>query len=712
MNLAFLILLSAIAFPFIVRYGIEFVKMSRTNPHNWLKLCFGLVTSVVLVLLFSFVPKQINQMRLQKDKALIKSHSFLLNKEPVALGQSFNAQQLNQRLMKQTDKGNSNKIADNASASNRLGLGENTPLYESNSFTNRLHKMTGLYLNKRASYVEASNPLQKISLNKLSDAYYVQPSSTYFSHNHELIFTQNSYSDIHSDDDMDSGDADDDDGIQDENLNYIDPIEDGKKIQGVAYNSKYKAFSLKQISANIPLRKQHLADYDYQTLIKHEWHPVGYNEITYKRVQKLAPVVYYLKNDFAYYLPLTKFGNDFYYQIKLNQSLIASLNKRVSFDPHHKYYIKASSVKTINGHNLFVYNLPIEISAKIKQTWLDKLLLCPLNVSTETINQEFLQMNDPYNYRLNYGYLQNTHGSDQININKTDPENQPAVDIERAPALRFIDELPNKSRFRVNRNNMLNEMLAIRKINHLKQYGDFSSKDSSKNADNDYKRNQVRALKRALQEQETANNQQMPRYATATLNGEQPDIQHLLALSFGYTNLDPEPNDPWKRNEAGSEPYLKFDTLFSPTAKHNIQPKYPINKVVYVQSIVRNSIKGRHNEFYLLAQGDEKDGGMIRRWTYPIIPNKYVHVSDIIDHKQIKTHYNNFLDTSIFAYHMLDLDRYNHYDNAFRFIPDYTTLHNVYQTSGQPGSRTTNETIYDTFLPPIDTAEDNLKQEK
>lgn len=296
MNLVLLILLSAVAFPFVVHYGIEFVKMSHTNPHNWLKLCFGLATSVALVLIFSFVPKQINQMRLQKDKTLIKSHSFLLNKEPATLGQSFNAQQLDQRLMKQTDKGNSNKIADNASTSNRLGLGENTPLYESNSFTNQLHKMTGLYLNKRTSYVEASNPLQKISLNKLSDAYYIQPSSTYFSHNHELIFTQNSYSDIHSDDDTDySSDADDDEEIQDENLNYIDPIEDGKKIQGVAYNSKYKAFTLKQIRSNVQLRKQHLANYDYQTLIKHEWHPVGYNEITYKRVQKLAPVVYYLK---------------------------------------------------------------------------------------------------------------------------------------------------------------------------------------------------------------------------------------------------------------------------------------------------------------------------------------------------------------------------------------------------------------------------------
>lgn len=709
MNLVFLILLSAIAFPFIVHYGIEFVKMSHTNPHNWLKLCFGLATSVALVLIFSFVPKQINQMRLQKDKALIESHSFLLNEEPVALGQSFNAQQLSQRLMKQTDKGNLNKIADNASTSNRLGLGENTPLYTSNSFTNRLHKMTGLYLNKRASYVEASNPLQKISLNKLSDAYYIQPSSTYFSHNHELIFTQNSYSDIHSDDDMDySSDADNDDDIQDENLNYIDPIEDGKKIQGVAYNSKYKAFTLKQIRSNAQLRKQHLADYDYQTLIKHEWHPVGYNEITYKRVQKLAPVVYYLKNGLAYYLPLTKFGNDFYYQIKPNQNLIVSLNRRVSLDPHHKYYVKVSAVKTINGHALFVYNLPIEISAKIKQTWLDKLLLCPLNVSTESINKEFLQINDPYNYRLNYGYLQNTHGSDRINIDKTDPENQPAVDIKRALALRFIDELPNKQCFHVNKNNILNEAIAIRKINHLKQYGDFSSKDSSKNADNDYNRNQVQALKRALQEQKIINNQQMPKYANATLKGEQPDIQHLLALSFGYTNLDPYPNDPWKRNEVGREPYLKFDTLSSPTEKHNIQPKYPINKVVYVQSIVRNSIKGRHNEFYLLAQGD--DGN--KRWTYPIMPNKYVHVSDIVDHKQIKTHYDNFLDTSIFAYHMLDLDRYNHYDNAFRFIPDYETPHNVYQTSGQPESRTTDEKIYDTFLPPIDTADDNLRQEK
>ena len=345
-------------------------------------------------------------------------------------------------------------------------------------------------------------------------------------------------------------------------------------------------------------------------------------------------------------------------------------------------------------------------------------------ILTETINKAILQNDDPYNYRLNYSYIKRKSLQNDFVLHNDLIVSVPSISNGQfnnipIPTGRVLDESKYLTKLKNNANvsdHLYQTTSALNKV-FIRFSNAIDKKDiqevNSGNSDNvsDHKaleKKQVQKFNQILHEQKALLNKQIPKYAVATLKGEQPDIQHLLALSFSYTNLDPDPNDPWKRNEAGNEPYLKFNTLFSPTAKHNIQPKYPINKVVYVQSIVRNSIKGRHNEFYLLAQGD--DGN--KRWTYPIMPNKYVHVSDIVDHKQIKTHYDNFLDTSIFAYHMLDLDRYNHYDNAFRFIPDYTTPHNVYQTSGQPGSRTTNETIYNTFLPPIDTAEDNLKQEK
>lgn len=261
---------------------------------------------------------------------------------------------------------------------------------------------------------------------------------------------------------------------------------------------------------------------------------------------------------------------------------------------------------------------------------------------------------------------------------------------------------------------------------------------------------------------------QMP--TVAQLLSNKPDIpasetQHLLAESFGYTHLDPKPTNPFSR--FGTDPndpdrclpnnwlidWLHWQGVKTPVTKHqksllinshsniahglylkfgiggeNGQPaqiRYPANKVLYLQSIVRNSIQGRNNEFYLITRYNEPTKNGVRQWTYPVMDTKDVHISDIVKHKQIPTHYNNFLDTAIFTYHMLDFDRYNGFSNTYRFVYDPHSIlgsnlfvglsgavdNNIF-TSIQPESRTTDETIFDTLLPPIDTAEDNLKQEE
>lgn len=145
--------------------------------------------------------------------------------------------------------------------------------------------------------------------------------------------------------------------------------------------------------------------------------------------------------------------------------------------------------------------------------------------------------------------------------------------------------------------------------------------------------------------------------------------------------------------------------------RHNVT--YPFNKTLYLQSIVRNSIKGRHNEFYLITCYDQKTINSTRRWTYPIMNSKDVQVSDIVEHKNIATHYDNFLDTSILTYHMLDFERYNKYRNAYRFMRDPQTDFSspVQEIAGTPDSKTTKETVYDAILPPIDTAQENLNNE-
>ena len=230
--------------------------------------------------------------------------------------------------------------------------------------------------------------------------------------------------------------------------------------------------------------------------------------------------------------------------------------------------------------------------------------------------------------------------------------------------------------------------------------------------------------------------------------------QHLLVKSFGYTNIDPKPTNPFSR--FGTDPndpdrclsnnwlidWLHWQVIKTPVTKHQksllinshsniahglylkfgiggengqpVQIKYPANKVLYLQSIVRNSIQGHNNEFYLITRYNEPTKNSIRQWTYPVMNTKDVRISDIVKHKQISTHYNNFLDTAIFTYHMLDFDRYNGFSNTYRFVYDPHSIQKnaLIYTSIQPDSRTTDETIFDALLPPIDTAEDNLKQEE
>lgn len=773
MNILLLLLITSI--PFLIYFVICLVQSIHKNPSKYLALIKipnkGFAHQTLLLLLSAFgvilllslfiAPSQIKKVEKRHDTNLSKTNTFLISPSANYLGISFHAQSLNEHLSHNAltlhrtlpDK----KFIYFAPVDvqiNQLNLAESAPLYEYNDRDKSLIKVDDAYVSKDKSTYTTTR-LQKISIDQLKDAYFLNGDSIYFEHNHNLIFTQNKKSDLH-DFEYRTGawtPDDDDDKVSSGtkgynfNLNYCDLVEDGSPTQYVSSDSKYHAFSIKELQNNKALRQVHLNDYDYQTLLRHEWHPVCYTS-SYNTSGKLHPVIYYQINKTAYYLPLTKLGNDYYYEIDpISKSLI--FNKRAQnlgkdsayYRIHHRfdrnryndtnsavlnyhYYIKASALNGINGHELTVYNAPIEVSARVKQTLFDILLIRQPKISIENINKSAIYNDDPYNYRLNYSYIKRKSLPNYFASNNDSVVSVPSISNGQfnkipIPTGRVLDETKYLTKLKNNAN--VSDHLYQTDFALNKAFAHFSNaidkKDiqevNSGNSDNvrDHKaleKKQVQKFNQILHEQKALVNKQMPKYANATLKGEQPDIQHLLALSFGYTNLDPDPNDPWKRNEAGSEPYLKFDMLSSSTAKHNTQPKYPINKVVYVQSIVRNSIKGRHNEFYLLAQGD--DGN--KRWTYPIMPNKYVHVSNIVNHKQIKTHYDNFLDTSIFAYHMLDLDRYNHYDNAFRFIPDYTTPHNVYQTSGQPGSRTTNETIYDTFLPPIDTAEDNLKQER
>lgn len=769
-----LLLLLITAIPFAIYFAITPIQHFCKNPKKYLhplripennakyqilSLCLSALGVIAVICLF-IAPSQIKKSEQKNDQALLKSGRYLNMQASTNLGDSFKASDLNDHLLKRPINLKRSTIVKrplNTSNSylisyapvdveiNQIGLAKNTPVYEYDMQNKLLISVDGAFVSKsKPTYT--TTRLQKVSLAHLQDAYYLNNDSTYFVHNHNLIFTQNNKNDLY---DFEYGSGNwcpdltqdtDNSGTNGytNNLKYFDPVEDGSKPQYVASDSQYHSFPYNELLHDSALRKVHLNDYDYRTLLKHEWHPASF---TTNLSGKLHPVIYYESGNFAYYLPLTKLGKNYYYEIDpVSKSLVFNKRARNSGKDsayyrirHHnplniygpdghsndtnsavsqyRYYVKACDVTAINGHGLTVYNAPLEISAQLKRTLFDKLLMRQPQISVEDQNKYFTQIEDPYNYRLNYSYFGNS-SVENCFANVHDPLSSSHISANNTtvsiPTGRILDEAKYAQIIKNNTNISHNLYQVMTALNKTIQKDEKSTNSDSKGA----QKKQVQMFNQILQKQKALADVAQPKYANTTLKGEQPDIQHLLSLSFGYTNLDPCPNDPWKRNEAGREPYLKFDTLFSPTAKHNIQPEYPIDKVVYVQSIVRNSIKGRHNEFYLLAQGDERCGNTIRRWTYPIMPNKYVHVSDIVAHKQIKTHYDNFLDTSIFAYHMLDLDRYNHYDNAFRFIPDYTTPHNVYQTSGQPGSRTTEEKIYGTFLPPIDTAEDNLKLEK
>ena len=121
-----------------------------------------------------------------------------------------------------------------------------------------------------------------------------------------------------------------------------------------------------------------------------------------------------------------------------------------------------------------------------------------------------------------------------------------------------------------------------------------------------------------------------------------------------------------------------------------VYPKYPVGKQIYVQSIVRNLLPNRSNEYYFIARYNEKVKGGYRQWIYPVLPDKNVRISSIVNHKQIATHYNNFMDTAILGYHLLDHDRYHEFDNKYE-LKKY---------------------IYNKCLPSIDTASENLAQEQ
>lgn len=622
----------------------------------------------------------------------------------------------------------------------------------------------------KQNFAYSAQKLQSISFNRLQDAYYLDPQQAkniYFEHNTVLTFNKDNREGISGNNFYDwhyglyeFGDASfqyygTDESA--ENLLYKDSAEDGNKVQKIRWHSKYHSFSYADIMnpANFVLRQAHLNDYDYQTLLKHEWHPVTYSKV--KKAGKLNPVIYYQIGKFAYYLPLVKIRHNYYYQLR------------------NGYYIKASDVTGINNHKLSVYNAPLTIKFK------------PSADSVQATYQQ-IEQKDPYNYRLNYGYLNNQKADNAI-----------------WPVSRVIDETKYVKRL----NGKVANSIAIQnvieqnkkidaKMTHL-THRDYKRKSDQTELDaegsvpklingyyyNHYnnsrfnQKNQYLNLqKQRLLNTPAQNNLRLVLNRTPNFlpNNSQKLAQHLLVKSFGYTNLDPKPTNPFSRVFVGDNdltPYTTDNTddplhygklipdcyiqdgkkrewiNMHESSQHEVSKsgiggylkttywnyatpakglylkfgigdgktpakiRYPFNKTLYVQSIIRNSIKGRNHEFYLIARYNQKTNNGYREWTYPIMNTSDVKLSNIVKHKRIVTHYNNFLDTSIFTYHMMDFERYNHYDYAYRFIHDSAAQISkpFEEIGGTPDSKDNQKAIMDALLPSVDTAQDNLNNE-
>lgn len=403
---------------------------------------------------------------------------------------------------------------------------------------------------------------------------------------------------------------------------------------------------------NLKRDKTNLTKYDQDSILtRHEWHPVTFMQT--KSVSRLDPVIYFSNNNKRYYLPLTKVDHNWYFEID-NQN-----------DSNYRYFVKVSDVILINNHSLMVNNVPMTIDRDLTK--------------------------DPYNYALHYA-------------------NSSHLKDKSYPAGQVIDESSKKLQIKCDPNVALS-------IKDVASYID--------DADNDGNISNTKLQKSVQADLKTRKTVTAPIDFNKAILSDYEN-SHLLYRSFGYTLLDPKPYDYDSRDNwyyegvesddvihdsvKNKEAYIKIGlfknqplngknglhhglyVLFDNIDSNNqvVYPKYPVGKQIYLQSIVKNSLPNRGNEYYFIARYNEKVKGGYRQWIYPVLPDKNVRISSIVNHKQIATHYNNFMDTAILGYHMLDHDRYHEFNNKYE-LKKY---------------------IYNKCLPSINTAKDNLAQEQ
>lgn len=560
--------------------------------------------------------------------------SFSVNKLNTHL---YNPKQLNRNNL---SKNRSNNVFKHAV----ITLGNRANLYVYNLRSNRLICAKNLSSREKAhlnsplqfntgNQVYSKKPIQKLS--KISDAYYI--SSYNVSSKLALYLLENSEPYLSAE--------------------YANDEDDPASFRGTKYadthlvraNSDFiYGFDLLNLKRN----KTNLTKYDQDSiLIRHEWHPTTFMQT--KSVSRLDPVIYFSNNDKRYYLPLTKVDHNWYFEID-NQN-----------DTNYRYFVKASDAIFINNHPLIVDNVPMIIDHDLTK--------------------------DPYNYALHYANL--SHLKNKL-----------------YPAGQVIDELSKNLRIKCDPNTALS-------IKNVASYID--------NADNDGSISNTKLQKSVQADLKTRKTITAPiEFNKAILSDY--ENSHLLYRSFGYTLLDPKPYDYDSRDNwyyegvesddvihdsvKNKEAYIKIGlfknqplngknglhhglyVLFDNIDSNNqvVYPKYPVGKQIYVQSIVRNSLPNRSNEYYFIARYNEKVKGGYRQWIYPVLPDKNVRISSIVNHKQIAMHYNNFMDTAILGYHLLDHDRYHEFDNKYE-LKKY---------------------IYNKCLPSIDTASENLAQEQ
>lgn len=325
---------------------------------------------------------------------------------------------------------------------------------------------------------------------------------------------------------------------------------------------------------NLKRNKTNLTKYDQDSiLIRHEWHPTTFMRT--KSVSRLDPVIYFSNNDKRYYLPLTKFDHNWYFEID-NQN-----------DTNYRYFVKASDAIFINNHPLIVDNVPMIIDHDLTK--------------------------DPYNYALHYANL--SHLKNKL-----------------YPAGQVIDELSKNLRIKCDPNTALS-------IKNVASYID--------NADNNGSISNTKLQKSVQADLKTRKTITAPiEFNKAILSDY--ENSHLLYRSFGYTLLDPKPYDYDSRDNwyyegvesddvihdsvKNKEAYIKIGlfknrslngknglhhglyVLFDNIDGNNqvVYPKYPVGKQIYVQSIVRNLLPNRSNEYYFIARYNEKVKGGYR----------------------------------------------------------------------------------------------------